>query len=677
MDCVLTNPTVNPPKQEIHVYNAIVYKLCQAPTRDAESGQAKLEQHIQLFLEATVTTKMLPAVEASTSSHEGLLAVYLEKWESFRRGMDYIDAMFHINDKDKQTRYVGYHTWLRRLYSVVSERLVEALLHQIEFDRLGSDVNNALLKGVIQSIVALSVYNEPFEARFLVETEAFYSREVAEKLDFGADQRECDILPNYMIYVEKRLEEEKRRLNKYLDESSRKNLEKTLVRVMIEVHIERLLEACLEWFALDRVAEQRRLFNLLEKSDGGLEPLRKIVEDRIDGEGKAAILRIKSEVSKDPCLYVDSILQVHSKYSAMVRNIFGGHTYFEEALNVGCKVFINKNAIATTSGAKSAELLARYIHMHLKPSSKAAKTRTDAETEQTLKDVLTIFGLLQDKDVFQKVYRDKLSQRLIQGTYVQDLETLMIDKLKAVCEYEYTYKLQQMFTDVGISAELTKLYEKYCADERRGLAVPETSAAAPASERRAEVLAYINADPPQLLVNILKSVSWPQTPSRATFTMPPIISLGLDNFQSYYRTKYQGRSLIWLPHQSNGVLKTTYMAKSYEFQASSFQAALLLCFNSADVVQQTYAALSEATSLADKELDAAIHVLVKTRILNVSGAPSSTGSYTDGVFTINESFQSNTRKIPLFATVYKEGAGQEDAAVVKGVTEDRKYTIQV
>eukprot|EP01061_Rhynchopus_euleeides_P018524 TRINITY_DN30669_c0_g1_i1.p1 TRINITY_DN30669_c0_g1~~TRINITY_DN30669_c0_g1_i1.p1 ORF type:complete len:754 (+),score=350.87 TRINITY_DN30669_c0_g1_i1:173-2434(+) len=656
MDCVLSDPLNNPPKEEIHVYNAIVYKLCQTTT--AEDGQTKLEGKLRHFLEECIEQRMLPAVETSATSHEAILGSYLSTWQTFQRGMEYIDAMFYIHDKNAHTRYVGYHLWRNLLYNPVSERLIQALLHLIELDRLGNEVNSALLKGVHQSIVSLKVYEEHFETRFLEATEQFYNKEVAEKLNVP-DVDQSQVLPDYMLYVENRLEDEQRRLVRYLDDSTRKKLEKTLVKVTIEAHIEQLLEACLEWFELDRVAEQKRLFKLLEKSDGGLEPLRKIVEDRIDDEGKQAILRTKAEALKDPCVYVESILQVYKKYSLMVADIFQSHEYFDEALNIGCKVFINKNAIATTSGAKSAELLAKYVHMHLKPSSRAAKLRSEEEIEQILRDVLTIFSLLQDKDVFQKVYRDKLSQRLIQGTYNHDLETQMIDKLKNVCEYEFTYKLQQMFTDIGISGELTKGYEAVCDSQRADPNTPR------------ELAEYLPTAP-HMGINVLKSVSWPQTAQRTSFTVPRQILLGLENFEAFYRTKYQGRSLQWLHQPSNGVLRTTYIAaKPYELQVSTHQAAVLLCFNDPSVVEQDFQSLTTQTRLAEKELEGTLHVLSRLKVLNTTSSTNIKGAQ----FTVNDTFHSASRKVALFNTVHKEGHGTDETTTTK-VTEDRKYTIQ-
>lgn len=60
---------------------------------------------------------------------------------------------------------------------------------------------------------------------------------------------------------------------------------------------------------------------------------------------------------------------------------------------------------------------------------------------------MILFKYLEDKDVFQQFYQSKLSKRLIHGVSASDeAESSMISKLKEACGFEYTNKLQRMFT---------------------------------------------------------------------------------------------------------------------------------------------------------------------------------------------------------------------------------------
>ena len=60
---------------------------------------------------------------------------------------------------------------------------------------------------------------------------------------------------------------------------------------------------------------------------------------------------------------------------------------------------------------------------------------------------MVLFKYIEDKDVFQQFYTTKLSKRIIHGVSASDeAEASMISKLKEACGFEYTNKLQRMFT---------------------------------------------------------------------------------------------------------------------------------------------------------------------------------------------------------------------------------------
>lgn len=69
---------------------------------------------------------------------------------------------------------------------------------------------------------------------------------------------------------------------------------------------------------------------------------------------------------------------------------------------------------------------------------------------------MVLFKYIEDKDVFQTFYTTKLSKRLIHGVSASDeAEASMISKLKEACGFEYTNKLQRMFTGTFLESLLT------------------------------------------------------------------------------------------------------------------------------------------------------------------------------------------------------------------------------
>lgn len=65
---------------------------------------------------------------------------------------------------------------------------------------------------------------------------------------------------------------------------------------------------------------------------------------------------------------------------------------------------------------------------------------------------MAIFKYIEAKDVFQSFYNSRLSKRLIHGASASlEAEAGMTPKVKEACGFEYTQKLQHMFTGKDIS----------------------------------------------------------------------------------------------------------------------------------------------------------------------------------------------------------------------------------
>ena len=77
--------------------------------------------------------------------------------------------------------------------------------------------------------------------------------------------------------------------------------------------------------------------------------------------GEVCIRGSCSFQSQDPKLYVQTILEVHKRYDALVAKSFDSDVGFVAALDKACGRFINKNAVtlAAKSSSKSPELLAK------------------------------------------------------------------------------------------------------------------------------------------------------------------------------------------------------------------------------------------------------------------------------------------------------------------------------
>lgn len=118
----------------------------------------------------------------------------------------------------------------------------------------------------------------------------------------------------------------------------------------------------------------------------------------------------------------------------MIHTCFEASQQFSAALDSACTQFINSNAVTSSPNctqAKSPELIAKYCDMLLR---KSAKNPDEAEIEDLLSSVMTIFKYIEDKDVFQKFYSRMLAKRLVSAQSASDdSEASMITKLKQAC----------------------------------------------------------------------------------------------------------------------------------------------------------------------------------------------------------------------------------------------------
>ncbi|TFK28030.1 Cullin-1 [Coprinopsis marcescibilis] len=601
----------------------------------------------------------------NTAEHlqdEALLREYASEWDRYTVGANYINRLFtYLNrhwvrrerDEGRKSVYPVYTLalvqWKNNLFVPIQGnlKLVNAILRLIENQRNGETIDQGLVKKVVDSFVSLGlddtdtnkacldVYKEHFEIPFIDATDTYYK---LESESFLANHSVSD----YLKKAEERLREEEDRVERYLNTSTRKALISKCEHVLIRDHSQLMWDSFQSLLDFDKDEDLQRMYSLLSRIPEGLEPLRKKFEEHVKKSGQDAVEKLVGETSSsneslDPKAYVDALLEVHRKNAETVNRSFRGEAGFVASLDKACREFVNRNSATGASNSKSPELLAKHADLLLRKSNKVAE---EGDLEGALNRVMILFKYIEDKDIFQQFYTTKLSKRLIHGVSASDeSEASMISKLKEACGFEYTNKLQRMFTDMSLSKDLTDQFKTRMEQNHGDMDITFT-------------------------IMVLGTNFWPLNPPQHEFVIPQEMLKTYEWFQKYYQTKHSGRKLTWLWNYSKNELRTNHTNQKYILMTSTFQTAILTQYNRNDTLSVDE--LIAATSIPKEHLVQVLALLVKAKVL--------VNEETDQ-YDLNPGFKSKKIRVNLNLPIKAETKA-ESTEVLKTVDEDRKYVIQ-
>jgi cullin 3 len=488
------------------------------------------------------------------------------------------------------------------------------------------------------------IYEKSFERKFLEQSEEYF-RTVAQEI-LGSNNAEV-----VLQRVEQCIIRERKLVEHCLDPSTLHQLMKLLNAELIEKHVHSILDldvcSMVEMLNNEMVPQLNMMYKFLNRVSTGGKKMSVRVNLHISTTGKKLIesAATESDSSKSAIKMVSDVLAVKSKYDTLLKDAFQNDKTFKIDIYSGLEDVVNTDSAFP-------EYLSLFIDHMLK---KGVKETHERELEATFDDAIQLFRLLQEKDVFERYYKQHLNKRLLMNKSVSDeAERGVIERLKKECGASFTYKLEGMFKDIRMSTEATTQFQTKYGDKLSTMWTGKAFA-----------------------VRVLTSVYW-TTDKSSSYTLPPDLLAVQELFSKFYCDEmYNGRSLNWSTSTATFDLEANFdnFKRKHTICGSMYQGLVLLAFNTIPAAGVTFRELSTLTGMTDSELKRALMSLALGKFRILTKNPPIKTFVAEDVFAINESFESKYARIKIQQVTQKEGATERDATRVK-VESDRRYQIE-
>ncbi|XP_028053255.1 cullin-3A-like [Camellia sinensis] len=411
----------------------------------------KFGEKLYSGLVLTMTSHLKEMAKSIEAAQEGLFLEELNrKWADHNKALQiirdmlmYMDRTFIPSTHKTPIHELGLNLWRDNIIhsSKIQPRLQDTLLELVQRERTGEVINRGLMRNIMNMFMDLggSVYQEDFEKPFLEVSADFYRGESQQFI-------ECCDCGDYLKKAEKCLNEEIERVSHYLDAKSEAKVTNVVEKEMIESHMNRLVHlensGLVNMIMDDKYEDLERMYNLFRRVSNGLSIIRDVITSYIRDTGKQLVT--DPERLKNPVDFVQRLLDVKDKHDRIISVAFSNDKTFQNALNSSFQYFINLNP-------QSPEFISLFVDDMLR---KGLERVSEEDLEIVLDKVMMLFRCLQEKDQFEKYYRQHLAKRLQSvKTISDDAERSLIVKLKTECGYQFTSKLEGMFTDMKTSQD--------------------------------------------------------------------------------------------------------------------------------------------------------------------------------------------------------------------------------
>jgi len=633
------------PREYVQIYTTC-YDMCTQ--RSPYNWSRELYQRHGETIERYLTDNVLPALRDRTGQGGTILLSELKhRWQNhqimnkwLKKFFTYLDRYYVKHHSLPTLSQAGLRCFRDRVYDEIKGDATAAIHGLINEEREGRIIDKSLVKSVVElyesmGMGTLDAYNADLEDPLLASTREYYARKREDWVN--------DSTPDYLIKAEDALDEERKRVEDYLNSSSESKILKVVEEEILEkvemLLLEKESSGCRALLQNDKSEDLKRMFRLFSRLENGLNPMANILQNFITSTGEDIINRRKARLDggekdkNDDPKFVKAIMALHEKYLDVVKKDFSGNSLFQKGLKDAFVEIVNKNVGQYTN----AELMSTFCDRILKSGGEKL---SELEVEVNLEKIVQLFSYLTDKDMFAEIYRNQLAKRLLsQRSTSDDAEKLMIAKLKMQCGTQFTSKMEGMLADLAVGTDQRSEFETRMRSVETKL---------------------------DFSVQVLTTGFWP-TYKSPEIALTPEMSKCMEVFKEWHDQKHQKRKLGWVFSQGNASVRGVFK-KSYDIQVTTLQAVALDAMNGG--VTMTFKELSTKLNVEENILKPLMHSLSCGKYRVVRKTPASNKINVTDSFTANEKFASNMRKIRI------PMASLDSTMNTKRVEEDRTIAIE-
>ncbi|KAJ2617790.1 hypothetical protein H4S08_000170 [Coemansia sp. RSA 1365] len=616
----------------------------------------------------------------SPSNNEALLSSVRMLWSEHVTAMliikdvlMYVDRVYVKNAHLPSVYEMGMSAFRDQVLLAVDRRLItgvaKAVLGQILNERRGIEINRSVLRGVVDMLIELQdteqlrpLYETIFEPQFLIETRAYYHEIASARLtDHGAAA--------YTRAAQDDIDAEMGRVRAFLAPSTGTALRNVLLDELIAKHASEVLS--IPGAGLLQLLDQRSgdalsvLFELYAPLPAALTILQSSVFEHIQGQGEkfaAALAPITPESPQTlgaaaktamALRWVQEVLGLYDVYDEFLHKSFGGSHDMRKVINDAFIRLINSNS-------RAAEFLSLFIDDNLK---NGLKRKSEQDIDHLLERSVLMFRFLQNKDAFEHYYKVHLAKRLLHGRSLSDdAEQSMVSKLKLECGSQFTLKLEGMFKDMQVSADLASGFKDTGALDELGF---------------------------DLNVSVLTPTFWPalalptaeDVKKNADSIILPSSQLrnAVDVFNKYYFTHHSARRLSWQHSMGNADIKIQFGTRTHELNVSTYQMFILMLFaDGEEDACLTTSEIQQHTCIPEGVLMRQLQSLACAKYKILTKTPMSRDVGLDDRFSFNNNFRSPQYRIriPVVAAKNVVESEKEKAESLASIGRERQYLVE-